>query len=161
MHGDELPYRAALAQGFTFDDRRIAFLNPQKGIHRSRAQRGQAALSVMTSASNPYGDGDTDDGFAYAYRAGDPAQPDNRAIREAAAAQVPIVYFFGTRPGAFQPLYPCYVHADDPVERRVFLSPGTTTPAETEVRSSTPSSAATSSGKRASGCTRPGFAESC
>lgn len=81
----------------------------------------------MTSASNPYGDGDTDDGFAYAYRAGDPAQPDNRALREAAATQVPMVYFFGTRPGAFQAIYPCYVHADDPVERRVFLSPGTTT----------------------------------
>jgi putative restriction endonuclease len=127
MYGDELPYRAALAQGFTFDIDRVAFLNPQKGIHRARAQRGPAALSVMTSASNPYGDGDTDDGFAYAYRAGDPAQPDNRALREAAASQVPIVYFFGTRPGAFQPIYPCYVHADDPVERRVYLSPGTTT----------------------------------
>lgn len=126
-HGDELPSKGAIDQGFAFDRRRAAFMNPQKGIHRSREQRGSAALSVMTSASNPYGDGDTDDGFAYAYRAGDPAQPDNRALREAAASQVPIVYFFGTRPGAYQPIYPCYVHADDPVERRVFLSPGTTT----------------------------------
>ena len=81
----------------------------------------------MTSASNPYGDGDTDDGFGYAYRAGDPAQPDNRALREASALLVPIVYFVGTRPGAFQAIYPCYVHADDPISRRVFLSPGTTT----------------------------------
>jgi putative restriction endonuclease len=40
---------------------------------------------------------------------------------------VPIVYFFGTRPGAFQAIYPCFVHADDPISRRVFLSPGTTT----------------------------------
>ena len=125
-HGDELPYRGAIDQGFRFDGRRVVFMNPQKGIHRSREQRGDAALSVMTSASNPYGDGDTDDGFAYAYRAGDPAQPDNRALRAAGSAQVPIVYFFGTRPGAFQPIYPCFVHADDPVERRVFLSPGTT-----------------------------------
>jgi putative restriction endonuclease len=126
-HGDDLPYPSALARKFSFDGRDIAFMNPQKGIHRAKEQRGPAALSVMTSASNPYGDGDTDDGFAYAYRAGDPAQPDNRALREAAALQVPIVYFFGTRPGTYQAIYPCFVHADDPVEHRVFLSPGTTT----------------------------------
>ncbi len=125
--GDELPYRGAIDHKFGFEGRNVAFMNPQKGIHRARQQRGPAALSVMTSASNPYGDGDTDEGFAYAYREGDPAQPDNRALREAAALRVPIVYFYGTRPGAFQPIYPCYVHADDPVGRRVFLSPGTTT----------------------------------
>ncbi len=127
MYGDELPYRDAIAQGFAFDGLRVVFMNPQKGIHRSREQRGAAALSVMTSAQNPYGDGHTEEGFAYAYRAGDPTQADNRALREAAATQVPMVYFFGTRPGAFEPIYPCFVHRDDPVERRVFLSPGTTT----------------------------------
>jgi putative restriction endonuclease len=102
-------------------------MNRYKGIHRSREQRGPAALSIMTSSANPYADGDTDEGFGYAYRSGDVDQADNRSLREAAAMQVPIVYFVGTRPGWFEAVYPCYVHSDDPLAGRVFLSPGVTT----------------------------------
>jgi hypothetical protein len=104
--GDELPYLGALDAGFEFDGRRIAFMNRFKGIHRAKEQRGQAALSVMTSSKNPYEDRDTDDGLAYAYRTGDVDQPDNRALRSAAVGQEPMVYFIGTRPGWFEALYP-------------------------------------------------------
>jgi putative restriction endonuclease len=40
--------------------------------------------------------------------------------------QVPIVYFVGTRPGWFEAVYPCYVDSDDPLARRVLLTPGVT-----------------------------------
>ena len=68
-HGPELP-GAALAPGFAQGGQAIKFLNPQKGIHRSSAHRGRAALSVMTSFNSPYDDEVTLDGFLYAYRAG-------------------------------------------------------------------------------------------
>ncbi len=124
--GDELPYTGGLDQGFVFDGRRVPFMNRYKGIHRASAQRGRAVLSIQTSSGNPYEDGDTDDGFGYAYRKGDVDQAENRFLREASAMQVPIVYFVGTRPGWFEAVYPCYVHSDDPLARRVLLSPGVT-----------------------------------
>jgi len=37
---------------------------------------------------------------------------------------VPLVYFIGTRPGWYQPVFPVYVIADDPARRMVTVTPG-------------------------------------
>jgi putative restriction endonuclease len=37
---------------------------------------------------------------------------------------VPVVYFIGTRPGWYKPVFPCYVREDDPVRRMVTVTPG-------------------------------------
>lgn len=124
QHGEDVPYRGGLDRGFPFRGRRVPFLSPQKGIFRARAQEGPAALSINTSSRSPYDDGEVEDGFVYAYRAGSVDQPDNRALREARALAVPLVYFVATRPGWYKPLYPCFVVEDDPVARRVLVSPG-------------------------------------
>jgi putative restriction endonuclease len=122
--GEDVPYIGGLDRGFAFRGTRIPYLNRQKGIYRSKVQRGPAALSIQTSAKSPYDDEILVDGFAYAYRAGDVNQPDNRALRAAHDLHVPIVYFIGTRPGWYKPLFPCFVRADDPVARRVTVAPG-------------------------------------
>jgi putative restriction endonuclease len=83
-----------------------------------------AALSLNTSYRSPYPDEETADGFAYAYRAGALDQPDNRALRAAFDLQVPLAYFVGTRPGWYRPEWPVFVTADDPITRRVTLTPG-------------------------------------
>lgn len=124
QYGADIPYRGGLDRGFAFRGRRVPFLNYQKGIYRAAAQEGHAALSVNTSYDSPYDDEETDDGFIYAYRSGAVDQPDNRALRAAHQLQVPLVYFVGTRPGAYRPVFPTYVVADDPVQRRVVLAPG-------------------------------------
>ena len=123
-HGPEVPYRDGLDAGFAFRGRSVPFLNYQKGIYRAAAQSGPAALSVNTSFKSPYDDAETDDGFAYAYRAGSIDQPDNRALRAAFELKVPLVYFVGTRPGWYRPERPMFVTADDPVARSVSLTPG-------------------------------------
>lgn len=64
------------------------------------------------------------DGFLYAYRAGAIDQPDNRALRAAHELQVPLVYFIGTRPGWYKPVFRVYVSADDPMARMVMVTPG-------------------------------------
>lgn len=115
--GEDIPYVGGLQRGFPFRGRRIPFLNRQKGIYRSAAQTGPAALSIQTSAKSPYDDEIAEDGFIYAYRSGDINQSDNRALRAAYKLQVPIVYFIGTRPGWYKPVFPCYVRSDDPVTR--------------------------------------------
>jgi putative restriction endonuclease len=122
--GADIPYAGGLDRGFAFRGRRVPFLNYQKGIYRAAAQRGPAALSILTSRKSPYGDELTPDGLVYAYRAGPIDQPDNRALRAAYDLQVPLVYFLGTGPGLYQPFFPCYVVADDPAARAVIVSFG-------------------------------------
>lgn len=122
--GEDVPYVDALAKGFPFRGGRVPFLNRQKGIYRAAAQRGPAALAIQTSANTPYGDQVIADGFLYAYRAGEIDQPDNRALRAAHELQVPLVYFWATRPGWYKPIFPAYVSADDPVGRMVVVTPG-------------------------------------
>jgi putative restriction endonuclease len=124
QYGEDVPYRGGLDQGFPFRGRRVPFLSTQKGIFRAAAQSGPAVLSIQTSSKSPYDDEEVDGGFLYAYRAGSPDQPDNRALRAAYTLEVPIVYFVATRPGWYKPLYPCFVVDDDLVERRVLVSPG-------------------------------------
>src|SRR5437764_5434575 len=123
--GEDIPYVGGLERGFPFRGRRIPFLNRQKGIYRSAAQTGPAALSIQRSAKSPYDDEIVEDGFIYASRAGDINQSDNRALRAACELQVPIVYFIGTRPGWYKPVFPCYIRSDDPIERSVVVTPGT------------------------------------
>jgi putative restriction endonuclease len=122
--GEDVPYAGALANGFPLSGRRVPFLNYQKGIYRAAVQTGPAALSIQTSSKSPYDDEAIPDGFLYAYRSGDVDQPDNRALRAAHDLQVPLVYFIGTRPGWYKPIYPCFVRSDDPVARMVLVTPG-------------------------------------
>jgi putative restriction endonuclease len=123
-HGEDVPYRGGLDAGFAFRGRRVPFLSPQKGIFRAAVQEGEAALSIHTSTQSPYDDEETPDGFFYAYRAGSIDQPDNRALRAAYSRAEPLVYFIATRPGYYRPVHPVYVIADDPLARRVLVSPG-------------------------------------
>jgi putative restriction endonuclease len=122
--GEDVPYVGGLDKGFPFHGIRVPFLNRQKGIYRAAAQKGPAALSIQTSAKSPYGDEALPDGFAYAYRAGDIAQPDNRALRAAYELQAPLIYFWSTTPGWYKPIFPCFVTNDDPVSRFVVVTPG-------------------------------------
>jgi putative restriction endonuclease len=122
--GEDVPYAGGLARGFPFRGTRVPFLNYQKGIYRARVQSGPAALSIQTSSKSPYDDEILADGFLYAYRAGAIDQPDNRALRAARELQVPLVYFIGTRPGWYKPVFPVYVREDDPVRRVVLVTPG-------------------------------------
>jgi putative restriction endonuclease len=122
--GEDIPYREGLARGFPFAGQRVPFLAPAKGIFRARAQRGPAALSINTSVNSPYEDAVLDDGFLYAYRAGSTEQADNRALRAAHQLLVPIVYFVGTRPGWYRPVYPAFVTTDNPAQGHVLVSPG-------------------------------------
>jgi putative restriction endonuclease len=122
--GEDIPYVGGLARGFPFRGTRVPFINYQKGIYRSAIQSGPAALSIQTSAKSPYDDEILADGFRYAYRAGSIDQPDNRALHAAHELQVPLVYFIGTRPGWYKPVFPCFVSEDDPARRMVTVTPG-------------------------------------
>lgn len=123
-YGDDLPYDGGLDQGFNYKGQRVPFLNRQKGIYRARIQAGPAALSIQTSFKGPYEDVETEEGFRYAYRAGDVDQPDNRALRHAFVLGAPLVYFVANRPGWYHAEYPCFISADNRTEQNVVVTPG-------------------------------------
>jgi len=126
--GADVPYEA-LREGFNFRGRRVPFMSRGFGIYRSRdAQRGPAALSVNSSfKQDRYRDEQTPDGVLYRYQGDDPENYFNRWLRSAHLLDVPIVYFVGTRPNHYRPIYPTYVAEDDPGHLRVLLTFGEST----------------------------------
>ena len=126
----------ALREGFRFRGERVAFSTFYSGIFRPRQMRGPAALSLTTAppkvaGSAPYDDGfdGATDAFVYHYRSPQgtsanavrAAEADNRALRAAAALNVPVIYFRGIGPGQYAAVAPAFVTRDDPVLRRVSL----------------------------------------
>jgi putative restriction endonuclease len=123
--GDTLPLEKGLSEKFSFNGKRVPFLNHYRGVFKAGEQVGTAALSVLTSANSPYAaDEETEDGYWYAYAPGD---RDNGYLRTAYQLQVPIIYFRSFQKGWYTPIYPVFVEHDDPIARRVFLSPGVAT----------------------------------
>lgn len=123
---DDLIPRDILLQGFEFDGARVSFGSFQRGIHRARAQRGPAALTLFTSPNTPYEDEiDEESGaIVYAYRAGSLSQADNRALDAAFEAQVPLIYFKGIAPSQYAVVEPVFVTARDAEAKAVLLTPG-------------------------------------
>jgi putative restriction endonuclease len=128
---DELVPRDELLKGFMFQGRRISFGSFYRGIHRPKEMEGPAALVLVTAPPNPrkpppYEDQiDLDQGLVvYSYRDGSIDSPDNRALRAAAAARVPLIYFWGIAPGQYQPVLPVFVVEDSSSEREVLLEVG-------------------------------------
>ncbi len=92
---------------------------------------GQAALTLVTAARVAGKQAAYDDQFdlegraiLYHYRDGPIDQPDNRGLRAAHAARVPLVYFHGVAPGQYMVVQPVFVTADDPAARAVLLEVG-------------------------------------
>ena len=109
IHGDELP-RAVLAEGFQYNEMRVPLLGPQ-GIFKPRILQ-MAPLSITTAPNGPYADSFTGKLLRYAYRGTDPGHSDNRGLRTAMQRQLPLVYFFGLRPGWYMASWPVYIVGD-------------------------------------------------
>lgn len=109
-----------LRDGFVVDGRRIPLINPQRGIFKPATM--QYLLSVRTvfprsGARVWYDDQRTvhtqiergDELVDYAFMGTDPNAPDNRWLREAHEAQIPILYFLGVAPQRYTLIWPTYV----------------------------------------------------
>jgi putative restriction endonuclease len=111
MHGEVLPWNA-LREGFDFHGRRFPFVS-QQGILKPRGM--DLALSITTSADNPYSDEVDAEGFiVYHYQGTDPYRYDNVAVRHAGIEGVPLIYFHGIAIGRYQVFWPAFVQHDDP-----------------------------------------------
>lgn len=116
---------------FTFDGDRVPLVDPQQGIRKPRQL--SAALSILTTYTRPgqrapYDDVPGDDGMMrYKWRGEDPNHSDNRALREAYARNLPLIWFFGAAPGIYHAIYPVTLVAEEAEQHQfvVNLAPGT------------------------------------
>src|ERR1700732_4909113 len=109
---------------FSFDGTPLRLMATKQGIWKPRQLT--AALSfrtVFTSdpSQRPYDDDPGDDGFLrYKWRGPDPQHPDNRALREAMALGLPLIWFHGVASGDCLPVYPGWL-ADEEVQSQQFV----------------------------------------
>lgn len=115
----ELATKAELAQ-FIFEGRRVALLDPQRGIRKPAFL--DAALSIRTRFTPPgqlppYEDREGPDGLLrYKYRGDDPNHHENVALRRAHQHGLPLIWFVGIAPALYLPRYPVWLIADEPEE---------------------------------------------
>jgi putative restriction endonuclease len=116
LHGEVLP-RTVLAQGFFFEGMRVPLVGPQ-GIFKPRIL-SEMPLSITTvpfveGQPPPYEDGFEDTGLLiYRYRGTNPGHRDNIGLNIAMLRRVPLIYFFGTVPGQYMPVWPVYIVGND------------------------------------------------
>jgi putative restriction endonuclease len=124
-----------LAAGFTFGGERVPLVNPQRGIFKPRAMT--YLLSVRTvyprSGARVWYDDQRivhhqvsagHELVDYAFMGDDPDAADNRWLKEAHDAQVPILYFLGVAPGRYTAIWPTFVADWVPTELKVRLAFG-------------------------------------
>jgi len=109
-----------LAAGFLFQGERIPLVNPQRGIFKPRAMRFLLSIRTVfprTGARVWYDDQRRvheqiyagEELIDYAFMGSDPDAADNRWLKEAMEAQVPVIYFLGIAPGRYTAIYPTFV----------------------------------------------------
>ena len=112
IHGDVLPRRPLLEQGFNLNGERVPMVGAQ-GIFKPRIM--STPLSIFSSPNGPYSDALSDDGFLlYKYRGINPNHRDNVGLRNAYKQRIPLVYFLGIVPNRHLAVWPVYIIGDDP-----------------------------------------------
>lgn len=124
-HGREAWTQPQLAD-FHYGGVRIPLMDRQRGIRKPADMA--AALSIRTTyrapgAPRPYDDGTGPDGLLrYMWRGPDPDHPENRALRAAMVRELPLIWFHGVAEGVYAALYPVYLLAEEPAERRFVVA---------------------------------------
>jgi len=102
---------------FEYQGERIPLRNRYKGIWKPASF--SAALSFTTKYTKPgkerpYEDAIGNDGMMrYKWREGGPDIPDNRALRGAMQAGLPLIWFYGISEGVYQPIFPVFLVAEE------------------------------------------------
>ncbi|HEX2829770.1 MAG TPA: HNH endonuclease [Burkholderiales bacterium] len=127
-----------LRAGFQFLGERVPLINPQRGIFKPRRMRYLLSIRTVFPRSGArvwYDDQrqahrqiyEGDEAVEYAFMGQDSQAADNRWLREAMEAGIPVIYFLGIAPGLYQPMLPAYVAGWDATALRaqvIFGMPG-------------------------------------
>ena len=112
LHGDVLP-RPMLLQGFELDGVRIPLISRQ-GIFKPRVLE-DIPISITTTVHGPYDDQMSAEGLMlYSYRGTDPSHSENTGLRKAMFQRTPLIYFHGSMPSKYIPIWPVFIVGDSP-----------------------------------------------
>lgn len=109
-----------LAAGFRFRGERVPFVNPQRGIFKPRVMQYLLSIRTVfprTGARVWYDDQRRvheqihagEELVDYAFMGSNPDAADNRWLKEAMEAQVPVIYFLGIAPGRYTAIFPTFI----------------------------------------------------
>jgi HNH endonuclease len=126
-HDGQVPISSADLLDFEFDGERYRLMDAQRGIRKPRDL--SAALSIRTvyaadDRQRPYEDAVGPDGLLrYKWRGEDADHSENRALREAMRAGLPLIWFFGIAPGVYKPVFPVYLLWEEPDRQQFVIDP--------------------------------------
>jgi putative restriction endonuclease len=112
---------------FEIDGRPFRLMDGQRGIRKPAAL--DSALSIRTvyrpeGATRPYEDSTGRDGLIrYKWRGDKVDHPENRALRAAMTAELPLMWFFGVGPGVYKPVYPVFLLREEPELQQFVVDP--------------------------------------
>jgi putative restriction endonuclease len=125
--GGALPVtREQLAHDFHIDGARFALVDRGRGIRKPAGW--QAALSIMTAVAStggqrPYADDEGPDGLhRYKLRRDQRGSAENEGLRVAMRDQLPLIWFYGLKPGVFNAIAPVYLTAEEPDQDQFVLA---------------------------------------
>ena len=109
-----------LKLGFVFDGARVPLINPQRGIFKPTNMRYLLSVRTVYPVRGRrvwYDDQRQvheqiergDELVDYAFMGTDPNAADNRWLREAHEAQIPVLYFLGIAPQRYTLIWPTYI----------------------------------------------------
>jgi putative restriction endonuclease len=122
-----------LRAGFVVDQLRIPFINPQRGIFKPAVMRHLLSVRTVfpTSGRKVWYDDQRhvheqiargDELVDYAFMGTDPDAADNRWLREAMEAQIPVIYCLGIAPQRYSVIWPAFIADWSPSELKARLA---------------------------------------
>ncbi|GAA4688086.1 HNH endonuclease [Nocardioides nanhaiensis] len=110
-------FSQADTSGVVLAGQTMRLMPTQQGIWKP--SQLQAALSIRTvyrpeGSTRPYDDAVGSDGlYRYKMRGEDPDHYENRALRSAAVARLPLIWWLGVQGGGYSALYPIYLVGEE------------------------------------------------
>ena len=109
-----------LAAGFIFHGQRVPLVNMRRGIFKPQVMRHLLSIRTVyprTGARVWYDDQRRvheqihagEEFVDYAFMGSDPEAADNRWLREAMEARIPVIYFLGIAPGRYTAIFPTFI----------------------------------------------------
>jgi putative restriction endonuclease len=112
---------------FEIDGQPFRLMDAQRGIRKPASL--DSALSIRTvyrpeGATRPYEDSTGPDGLIrYKWRGDEVGHAENRALRAAMTADLPLIWFFGVGPGIYKPVYPVFLVSEEPELQQFVVDP--------------------------------------
>lgn len=126
-HDGAQPISTAELAEFAFEGESFRLMDAQRGIWKPSVLESALTMRTVYRAPGkprPYDDRTGTDGLVrYKWRGDDGQHWENRALRSAKAAEVPLVWFFGVGEALWLPVFPVFILDEETEEQQFVVDP--------------------------------------